>query len=345
MHLAATSTDAISQAVLAVRGLSVEFTTQAGAVQVVRDVTIDVQRGETLAIVGESGCGKSTCLQAVMGLLRTPPARIVAGTATLLGEDLIGMAEYQLNAIRGTRVGMIFQDPVSSLNPTMRVGDQIGEALRAHRGVSRRQASERAIDLLARMRISDPAARARQYPFELSGGMAQRVMIAASLACDPDLLIADEPTTGLDVTVQQQVLQLLRDLQRDSGMAIVLITHDLGVVARMAGRVAVMYAGQIVESGTTDEIFYQSSHPYTVALKRALPRSDMSRRSRLAAIDGLPPDLRTPAPGCSFCERCEHAMRLCSLQAPPLIGGTHSARCWLQHPRAPRCTAVWRRPS
>ena len=331
----------IRETVLEVRGLSVEFSTQSGVLHAVRDLAFEVGRGETLAIVGESGCGKSTCVQAIMGLIATPPGRIVAGSARLLGKELIGVPDRELNAVRGARVGMIFQDPLTSLNPTMRVGEQIAEALRVHRGVSQSLARIRAIDLLARMRISDPAARARQYPFELSGGMAQRVMIALSLVCDPDLLIADEPTTALDVTVQDQVLELLQDLQRDSGMAIVLITHDLGVVARLADRVAVMYAGEIVESGTANEVFYRSTHPYTVALKRALPREDLRHRSRLPAIQGQPPNLRPPPPGCGFYERCEHAMKLCAEHPPDLWGGAHSARCWLQHPRAPRSAAVW----
>jgi oligopeptide/dipeptide ABC transporter ATP-binding protein len=322
---------------LEVRDLSVEFATSSGGLHAVRKVSFDVRRGETLAIVGESGCGKSTCVQALTGLIATPPGRI-SGSAKLSGHELVGLTEHELNAIRGARVGMIFQDPMASLNPTMRVGEQIAEALRAHRRISRTAAQERAVQLLGRMRITDPAARAQQYPFELSGGMAQRAMIAVSVVCEPELLIADEPTTALDATIQEQVLELLEELERGTGMAIVLITHDLGVVARMADRVAIMYAGEIVEVGSVEEIFYRSAHPYTAALKAALPRADQPRRSRLRAIEGAPPGLLRTLKGCSFLERCPHAMELCSIRAPDpqAVAPGHTARCWLHHPRAPR---------
>jgi oligopeptide/dipeptide ABC transporter ATP-binding protein len=321
---------------LQVRNLAVEFRVEGGVVQAVRGIDFQVARGETFAIVGESGCGKSTAVQALMGLIAMPPGRIAGGSARLSGQELIGLSARELNAVRGSRVGMIFQDPMSALNPTMKVGDQIAETLVVHRGSTWTAARYRAIQLLEQMRVPDAAVRAGQYPFEFSGGMAQRAMIALSLICGPELLIADEPTTALDVTIQDQVLQLMQELRRATGMSIILITHDLAVVARMADRVAVMYAGQIVEVGGIDDVFYRSAHPYTVGLKNALPRSG-THRSRLTAIEGSPPDLSQPPRGCGYFDRCPHAMTLCESHVPDLleVGSGHAARCWLQHPRAP----------
>ena len=333
--------------VLAVDNLAVEFDTHGGTVRAVRGVSLEVAAGETLAVVGESGCGKSVTVQALMGLIPMPPGRIVNGSAKLLGRELIGLTQAELNTVRGADMGMIFQDPMTSLNPTMRVGDQIAETLVVHRGLPRRKALAEAVKLLERTRIPDASQRVRQYPFEFSGGMLQRVMIAMSLACTPRLLIADEPTTALDVTIQDQVLELMKEIQREDGMAIILITHDLGVVARMADRVAVMYAGEVVETGTADDIFYRASHPYTQGLKAAMPdvyegadggADDSSAGvDQLAAIPGSPPDLFAPPPGCAYHPRCPHAMKLCNQADPPAfeVAAGHLSNCWLHHPDAP----------
>lgn len=322
--------------ILDVENLAVEFATYGGTVQAVRGVSYKVYAGETLAIVGESGCGKSVTVQALMGLVPMPPGRIVSGSAKLLGQELIGLTQTQLNAVRGADMGMIFQDPMTSLNPTMKVGSQIAETLIVHRGISRREAQQEAVRLLERTRIPEAAQRARQYPFEFSGGMLQRVMIAMSLACKPKLLIADEPTTALDVTIQDQVLELMCELQREENMAIVLITHDLGVVARMADRVAVMYAGEVIESGGVEDIFYHSRHPYTEGLRQAMPDVHEERSEPLMAIAGSPPDLFSPPSGCAYHPRCPYAMRVCAEHPAPVFGeeGGHHARCWLHHPAA-----------
>lgn len=325
------------QPVLSVDKLVVEFSTYGGTVQAVRGVSYEVFEGETLAIVGESGCGKSVTVQALMGLVPTPPGRIVSGSARLLGKNLIGLSQTELNQIRGADMGMIFQDPMTSLNPTMKVGSQIAETLIVHRGLSNSDAQHEAVRLLERTRIPEAAQRARQYPFEFSGGMLQRVMISMSLACKPKLLIADEPTTALDVTIQDQVLELMRELQREDNMAIVLITHDLGVVARMADRVAVMYAGEVVESGTVEEIFYQAMHPYTNGLKQAMPDVHEQSSNPLQAIAGSPPDLFSPPDGCGYHPRCPHAMQICAQRSPPEFACAegHYSRCWLRHADAP----------
>jgi oligopeptide/dipeptide ABC transporter ATP-binding protein len=323
--------------VLSVRDLEVEFSTYGGVVRAVRGVSYDVHAGETLAVVGESGCGKSVTVQALMGLIPMPPGRIVGGSARLLGSELIGLSQAELNRVRGANMGMIFQDPMTSLNPTMKVGDQIAETLLVHKGMSRESALAEAVRLLERTRIPEAGQRVRQYPFEFSGGMLQRVMIAMSLACTPKLLIADEPTTALDVTIQDQVLELMKEIQREDHMAIILITHDLGVVARMADRVAVMYAGEVVESGSVNDIFYRAGHPYTQGLKQAMPDTLEEGMDGLRAIPGSPPDLFSPPPGCAYHPRCPHAMRICNRVDP---GATefapgHYASCWLHHDSAP----------
>ena len=323
---------------LEVSDLKVEFDTYGGIVQAVRGVSFGVDAGETLAIVGESGCGKSVTVQAIMGLIPMPPGRITAGTALLRGDPILGKDRANGRAIRGDQIGMIFQDPMTSLNPTMTIGDQIAEPLRVHRGYSADQAGCRAIELLEMSRIPEAAARAKQYPFEFSGGMLQRAMIAMAIACEPDLLIADEPTTALDVTIQAQILDLMNELKRETNMAIVLITHDLGVVARMADQVAVMYAGQVVERGSVDDVFYRSAHPYTLGLRAAMPTNQRhedtsAAEARLQPIDGSPPDLFAPPAGCGYCARCPHAMRVCNVENPPSfhVGEEHQSRCWLQH--------------
>jgi oligopeptide/dipeptide ABC transporter ATP-binding protein len=322
---------------LEVEDLHVEFDTYGGTVHAVRGVSFTVEPGETLAIVGESGCGKSVSVQSIMGLIPMPPGRITRGSARLKGHDILRSKQIDRADVRGDEIGMIFQDPMTSLNPTMTIGDQIAETLIVHRQYSKKRAADRAIELLAATRIPDAAKRATQYPFEFSGGMLQRSMIAMAIACEPSILIADEPTTALDVTIQAQILDLLKDLQRETGMAIILITHDLGVVARMADRVNVMYAGEIVERGTTDDIFYRSAHPYTLGLRDAMPTNRSDKARRLQPIDGSPPDLFAPPGGCGYFARCPYAMRLCQKEHPPLfeVGTSHAARCWLHHHGAP----------
>jgi len=320
-------------AVLSVADLHVEFDTYGGIVKAVRGVSFNVRAGKTLAIVGESGCGKSVTVQSIMGLIPTPPGRIARGTAMLDGVDIVKQKIVDGEDIRGNRVGMIFQDPMSSLNPTMRVGDQIAETLEVHRGYTHTQAFARAVELLAMTHIPDAEKRAKEYPFTFSGGMLQRAMIAMAIACEPDVLIADEPSTALDVTIQAQILDLLGELQRDNGMAIVLITHDLGVVARMADDVVVMYAGEIVEKGTVDDIFYRSAHPYTLGLRAAMPSKESTKERGLKPIDGTPPDLFNPPSGCGYCARCPYAMRLCEGREPARfeVSPHHYASCWLHH--------------
>ena len=333
------------ETILALDALQVEIPTRDGVVRPVRGVSLQLAAGQTLALVGESGCGKSMTALAAMGLL-PKGARISGGEIRLRERRLNDLNEAAWNRLRGSRIGMVFQNPMSSFNPTMRVGAQIAESLVTHRALSWREAELRAVALLDRMQIPSAAQRARQFPFEFSGGMLQRAMIAMAVACEPTLLIADEPTTALDVTVQVEVLALLRDLQRERGMALLLITHDLGVVAQVADQVAVMYAGQVVEQGPVDAIFHATAHPYTLGLKRSLPSQHVASRGAnadapLAVIRGTPPDLIAPPPGCGFYARCERAMKICADGAVPMfaIGSAgvadHCARCWLHHPQAP----------
>jgi peptide/nickel transport system ATP-binding protein len=319
--------------IIAVRDLRVEFTTEAGHLQAVGGVSFDVSPGEVLAIVGESGSGKSVTAQTIIGLTRSPNARI-EGSVRLHDEELIGAREQVLRQVRGDRLAMIFQDPMTSFNPVQRIGDQIVEAIQAHRKeVAKDEALERAAELLDAVGIPNAARRVGDYPHEFSGGMRQRAMIAMALSLDPDLLIADEPTTALDVTVQAQILELLARLNRDRGLATILITHDLGVVAEVADRVLVMYAGRIVEQGTLDEIFYDPQHPYTWGLLGSLTRIDEARPERLPQIPGSPPSLLDLDAGCAFRPRCPHAFDRCP-QMPPLEARgpdapAHLDRCWL----------------
>jgi peptide/nickel transport system ATP-binding protein/oligopeptide transport system ATP-binding protein len=283
-----------------------------------------------LAIVGESGSGKSVTAQTITGLTRAPNARIT-GSVTYRDRELNSLDDDQLREVRGEQIAMVFQDPMSSLNPVYRVGDQIAEMIRAHRDVSKGEAADRAVELLRSVGIPNPERRVRHYPHEFSGGMRQRVMIAMALALEPDVLIADEPTTALDVTVQAQILRLLDQLNRERGLAVILITHDLGVVAEIADRVLVMYAGQIVENATLDETFYDPQHPYTWGLLGSLMRLDQTRTARLAQIPGQPPSLLKPPSGCRFAPRCAHEFDKCR-ELPPLearAGGNHLDRCWL----------------
>jgi oligopeptide/dipeptide ABC transporter ATP-binding protein len=319
---------------LSIRDLKVEFSTYGGTVQAVRGVNLDVHKGKTLAIVGESGCGKSVTVQSILGLIPSPPGRIVSGSANFKGIEMIGLRVNELNKIRGKQIGMIFQDPMTSLNPTMTVGNQIMETLLIHNKLSNDKARTRAIQLLEDVHIPEAATRVDHYPFQFSGGMRQRVMIAMAIACEPELLIADEPTTALDVTIQAQILNLLQELQIKNKMGLIIITHDLGVVARMADEVAVMYAGQVVERGTASEVFYKSRHPYTMGLKQALP-SPTPARTKLIPIEGAPPDLFAPPLGCGFYARCQSAMKICKDHSPQEFSvGNHMGRCWLHHPQA-----------
>lgn len=335
----------MSDKILEVNNLAVEFATYGGTVKAVRGVTFDVNRGETLAIVGESGCGKSVTVQALMGLIPMPPGKITGGTATLNGKNILNLPPREANQFRGVEIGMIFQDPMSSLNPTMTIGDQIAETLKVHRGKTEGDAKKIAVELLEKTRIPEAAKRVKQYPFEFSGGMLQRAMIAQSLACNPSVLIADEPTTALDVTIQAQILELMLELQRAEDMSIILITHDLAVVARMADRVSVMYAGQVVESGSVDDIFYRSSHPYTLGLKAAMPSNTHDRDKKLTPILGSPPDLFNPPEGCGYCARCPHSMAVCADRLPDMteVGNDHSSRCWLQHTAAPEVETLFQK--
>ncbi|SUZ55497.1 uncharacterized protein METZ01_LOCUS8351 [marine metagenome] len=316
-----------------VEDLAVEFDTYGGVVKAVRGVGFKVEQGKTLAIVGESGCGKSVTVQSMMGLIPMPPGRITSGTARLRGREVLGRNTIDGKQIRGAELGMIFQDPMTSLNPTMTIGDQIAEPLQVHKGYSYRRAFDEAIRLLELSKIPEAEKRAKQYPFEFSGGMLQRAMIAMAISCQPSILIADEPTTALDVTIQAQILDLMHDMQRETGMAIILITHDLGVVARMADEVAVMYAGKIVEHGTVSDIFYKSAHPYTLGLKEAMPTNDPTKQHELKPIEGSPPDLFSAPKGCGYCARCPYAMQICDKGHPDgfIVGERHSSCCWLHH--------------
>jgi oligopeptide/dipeptide ABC transporter ATP-binding protein len=316
---------------LDVDDLRVSFRTEEGVVQAVDGVSLDLRKGEVLAVVGESGCGKSVTAMSLMGLTRGPNARI-EGHASLNGTDLITASEDELRKVRAAQMAMIFQDPMTSLNPVYRVGAQITEQILAHEDIPKSEANERAVELLESVGIPDARERVRAYPHEFSGGMRQRAMIAMALSLSPEVLIADEPTTALDVTIQASILRLLERLNRDRGLAVILITHDLGVVAEIADRILVMYAGRVVESGTLEQIFYDPQHPYTWGLLGSVTRLDRPRTHRLAQIKGQPPSLLAPPEGCHFRPRCPHAFSRCT-EVPPLearVGeGAHADRCWL----------------
>src|SRR6201996_1189022 len=321
----------MSEPLLEVDDLEVSFATEDGVVRAVSGVSFTVSRGETVAIVGESGSGKSVTVMTLMGLTRSPNSRF-EGTARLNGVDLVGASESKLEAIRGKEIAMIFQDPISALSPVYRVGNQIAEQIRAHEKISRADALERAIELMTRVGIPNARARARSYPHEFSGGMRQRVMIAMALSLSPSVLIADEPTTALDVTIQAQILDEIRQLSAEADNGVIFVTHDLGVVADIADRVLVMYAGRLVEQGTVDEIFYDPQHPYTWGLLGSVPRVDRAPPRRLPAIPGSPPSLARPVEGCPFQPRCPHAFDRCR-ELPPLAprlgNSSHLDRCWL----------------
>jgi peptide/nickel transport system ATP-binding protein len=321
------------ETVLDVKGLHTVFFTSAGLFRAVDDVSFSVGRGKTLAIVGESGCGKSVTALSILRLVPDPPGRIVSGSIVFEGTDLLGLDEAEMRAIRGNRISMIFQEPMTSLNPVMTIGRQITEAVRLHRSMPAKQAWQQAVEMLRTVRIPVPEQRAREYPHQLSGGMRQRAMIAMALACRPALLIADEPTTALDVTIQAQILALMLDLQKQLGMALVLITHDLGVVAQTAQRVIVMYAGRKVEEADVETLFAHPRHPYTRGLMAsipALPSPGSKTGARLAEIPGIVPSLTKLPAGCAFAPRCELAIARCHQEYPPLQdwGGNHLAACW-----------------
>ncbi|MCZ8511218.1 ABC transporter ATP-binding protein [Paenibacillus filicis] len=329
----------MSQNILEVKDLKVSFSTYVGEVQAVRGVSFHLKKGEVLAIVGESGCGKSVTAQTIMRLIPSPPSVIKGGSILFDGKtEITKVSNRQMEKIRGSEMGMIFQDPMTSLNPTMTVGKQITEGLIKHQGLKKEEADKRALEILKLVGISNPEGRMVQYPHEFSGGMRQRVMIAIALACRPKLLIADEPTTALDVTIQAQIIDLMKELSEKTEASIIVITHDLGVVAEMAQRVIVMYAGKVVEQGTVDELFYDPKHPYTWGLLRSIPRLDQEKESDLVPIPGTPPDLFAPPKGCAFAARCPYAMKACVEVDPEhtTLSETHSAACWLLHPDAPK---------
>ncbi|MFL0493871.1 ABC transporter ATP-binding protein [Priestia megaterium] len=320
---------------LQIKNLHVQFSTYGGRVQAVRGVSFDLHKGETLAIVGESGCGKSVTSQSIMGLIPTPPGRITSGSILFKSQDLTKLSEKKIRDIRGADISMIFQDPMTALNPTLRVGEQIAENIMQHENISKEKAKEKAFEMLELVGIPNPKERLKQYPHEFSGGMRQRIVIAMALVCNPEVLIADEPTTALDVTIQAQILELFKDIQQKTDVSIVLITHDLGVVAQVADRVAVMYAGKIVEIGTRRDIFYTPQHPYTKGLLRSVPRLDLYE-SELVPIAGSPPDLFAPPSGCSFAPRCPYVMEVCDRMYPAStkLKESHQVHCWLQDERS-----------
>ena len=322
-------------ALLDVRGLSTHFRTSAGVVRAVDDVSFELQRGETLGLVGESGCGKSVTALSILRLVPEPAGRIVGGAIRFDGQDLLALSESAMRGLRGGQIGIIFQDPMTSLNPVHTVGDQIAESAQIHLGLSRRAARDRAVALLDRVGIPRAVDRARDYPHQFSGGMRQRVMIAIALACDPMLLLADEPTTALDVTIQAQILELIASLSADLGMAVILITHDLGIAAGMCDRINVMYAGRIVESGPVDGIFDHPRMPYTSGLMASLPGLNTTRGQPLKTIDGMPPHLVDPPDECRFVPRCGYSRAVCREGEPELLPRAlpgHSARCFGTEP-------------
>jgi oligopeptide transport system ATP-binding protein len=316
---------------LEVRGLKTYLTTSLGLVKAVDGVSFDVKEGETVALVGESGCGKTMTALSIMRLIPRPQASIVGGEIRFQGRDLLKLGEEEMRRVRGAEIAMIFQEPMTSLNPVLTIERQLTETLEAHGSISKAAARGRALELLHLVGIPDPAQRLSEYPHQFSGGMRQRVMIAIALSCRPKLILADEPTTALDVTIQAQLLELMRGLSRQFGVALVIITHNLGVVARYADRVNVMYAGKIIESGAAAEIYRNPRHPYTIGLLRSVPRLDQPRKSKLEPIDGQPPDLWNLPPGCSFAPRCKFVIDKCAEEAPPLrqIENGHGSACWV----------------
>lgn len=323
--------------VLQVKNLSISFNTYSGKVRAVRGVSLDLHKGETLAIVGESGSGKSVTNKAIVGIL-SKNATINTGEIIYEGKDLTKYSDNEFNKIRGSKISMIFQDPMSSLDPVMKIGNQITEALIVKQRISKDQAKKKAMDLMVAVGIPEPEKRYNQYPFQFSGGMRQRIVIATALACDPEVLICDEPTTALDVTIQAQILELIKKIQQERDLSVIFITHDLGVVANVADRVAVMYAGKIVEYGTVDEIFYNPQHPYTWSLLASMPDLDTDSSDELLMIPGAPPNMLYPPKGDAFAARNKYAMKIDFEKEPPMfqVSDTHYAATWLLHPDAPK---------
>ena len=323
---------------LQVKNLAVSFSTYRGKVKAVRDVSFSVDKGKTIGIVGESGCGKSVTAHAIMGLLPRENSKIEQGQIIFDNKNIIKLNEHDMNKLRGNEFAMIFQDPMTSLNPVLTIGTQIKESLFLHKHLTKEQAHKRAIELLKLVGIPSAEQRLNDYPHQFSGGMRQRVMIAMALSCEPKLLIADEPTTALDVTVQAQILDLLKNLQDKLGMAIILISHDLGVIANLCDEVAVMYAGQVVEYGSAEEIFYHAHHPYTKGLLKSLPRLTDKKGEPLSVIEGQPPDLKQEINFCPFAMRCSKTMRICTIQMPIItnLNDNHYVKCWLEHEFAPK---------
>ncbi len=332
--------------ILEVDNLNVSFNTYAGEVKAVRGVSFELGKGETLAFVGESGCGKTVTAKSILRLLK-PPFAVIKPESRIVcnGKDVLKMGEKELCEFRGDEVGMIFQDPMTSLNPTMTVGKQIMESLMIHKKLNKNAAREEAINMLKMVNIPSPEKRIDNYPHEMSGGMRQRVMIAIALACNPNVLIADEPTTALDVTIQAQIMDLMMELKTKMNTAIILVTHDLGVVANFADRIQVMYAGEVVERGTTKEIFNESRHPYTWALLRSVPRLGSESKKELYALGGTPPDLLLPLNHCPFADRCEYCMPICKECKPKetALSDTHKVSCWLMHEKAPKVESFYDR--
>ncbi|WP_432667680.1 ABC transporter ATP-binding protein [Wukongibacter baidiensis] len=317
--------------------MKTSFFIHVGEVQAVRGVSFTVNKGEAIGIVGESGSGKSVTSMSVMKLLQYP-GKIKSGEVLFKGEDIVKKSDKEMMAIRGNEIAMIFQDPMTSLNPVYTIGDQIIEAIRRHQGLDKKAAKEKAIEMLRLVGIPSPETRVDNYPHEFSGGMRQRAMIAIALSCEPDLLIADEPTTALDVTIQAQILELMKDLKDKINTSIILITHDLGVVADVCSRIIVMYGGLIMEEGTAEEIFYDPKHPYTMGLLKSIPRLDLEQKKRLIPVEGTPPDLIKPPVGCPFASRCPYTMKICTEHRPPYFEPSkgHRSMCWLLHDKAPK---------
>lgn len=315
---------------LEVKNLTTQFFTSAGTVQAVDDVSFDIDEGETVAVVGESGCGKSVSALSILRLIPWPPGKIIGGSIHFSGHDLLALSDDEIRKIRGREISMVFQEPMTSLNPVLSIGLQLTETMEHHLGMSNDKAHQRATELLAKVGLSDPERRLSQYPHHLSGGMRQRVMIAMALSCEPKLIIADEPTTALDVTIQAQILELMKDLTKELGVALMVITHNLGVVARYADRVNVMYAGKLVEMGKARQIYHDPHHPYTLGLLASVPRMDQPRGSRLVPIEGQPPDLTRLDSGCAFRPRCRFAVERCASEIPALqsVDSEHAAACW-----------------
>lgn len=326
-----------------IRDLRIHFPTRRGVVEAVRGVSFYMDQGECVALVGESGCGKSVTARSLMGLTEVTGGRCQPGSQILChGENILDYGKKQWQSYRGREAAMIFQDAMTSLNPTMQIGHQIAECYRFHQKIGRKEALEKAAEMLTLVGISDPETALRRYPHEFSGGMRQRVMIAIAFACQPKLLIADEPTTALDVTIQSQIIKLLKQLKTENHTSILMITHDLGVVASIAERIFVMYSGVIVEKGTSEDIFYRARHPYTKALLRAVPRLDGDKKEQLDSIEGTPPDLIAPPAGCPFAQRCKYCMPICEKEMPEVteFGGRHAAACWLHHEMAPKVEGI-----